>query len=151
MKDEISNNKNKILFKLITILTLLLTIIGKFFSMGWYTVIMICYGIIPIHCILFIKAGKKFAKLENKDKIHYFYYIFMCITTLLYAYTFVDFGDIGGGYTALYKIIKIENLNTDILSEISLICFIASMLLSILLILSINKKSSISKKIKDNP
>lgn len=132
----------KVLFIIITIICLLLTIWGKFLSTGWCTMILIFLPIIPAQLILFTIAGIFFAIMNNKSTSKYIIYVFLCITSLLYAYTFVDYGDIGGAYTALN-----HNLtNANLLSIISTISYISNIILSIILIIKSISKSK--KKIQ---
>lgn len=130
MEGENSKKTHKALFIFITIGCLFLTIIGKLYSMGWFTIICTLFGIIPAQLILFTIAGIFFANMDNKTIGIYIIYIFLCITSLLYSYTFVDFGDMGGSYTAL----NLHILSNDLLNSISIISYISNIVLSIILI-----------------
>lgn len=102
-------------------------------TMGWMTIILIWCMILPIHFILFTKTGIQFAKCKNKTKTSYIYFFVLCITMLLYAFSFVDAGDIGTSQA-------IDFIDTDILSTISFVSFLINIVLIFI----------ISRKVKNN-
>lgn len=122
--------EHRILLIAITIITLLLSLYGKLLTFGWLTIILIWCAILPIHFILFTKAGIKLALVKNKTKSDYIRFFELCITMLLYAFTFVDMGDMSTNAA-------IDFIDENVLSLISLICFFTN----IVLIIKISKKS----------
>lgn len=146
MEKITNNNQNKVynsnykqkakyeaLFITITIITLLLSLYGKLLTFGWMTIMLIMLPIIPVHFILFTISGIQLAKVKNKTKIDYISFFILCITILLYTYTFVDAGDIGSN-KAIYSI------NENILSYISFVCFFINIVLAIVSMVRCSKK-----------
>jgi len=116
--------EHKILFILITIITLLLAIYGKFLTIGWLTVLLIWCQLITVHFILFTIAGIRLAKIKNKQRSDYISFFILCITLLLYTYTFVDAGDIGSSKV-------IDFIDENILVYISFGSFVTNIILSL--------------------
>lgn len=120
--DGKSTSDHQILLIAITIATLFLAMYGKFITIGWLTIILIWSFILPAHFILFTGTGIKLAIRKNKTKGDYIYFFALCITMLLYAFTFVDMGDTSTN-TA------IDFIGENILSKISFISFCTNLVL----------------------
>lgn len=131
--DDKPTSNNQTLLTSITIITLLLAIYGKCITIGWLTVMLIWSFILPIHFIMFTKAGIKLAKIKNKTKMDYIYFFALCITIVLYAFTFVDAGDMSTN-----RAIKFIDIN--VLSNISSTSFFINIILIIIIFIKVRKK-----------
>ena len=122
--DKPKSDKQGILVA-ITIVTLLLALYGKLITMGWMTILLIWSFILPLHFILFTKAGIRLAKKENKMQFDYICFGLLCVTILLYTYTFVDVGDISSSKA-------IDFISEGILSKISAMSFCTNIVLIVI-------------------
>lgn len=126
---EVEKDKEKaehsVAMIIITLATLLLAIFGKLLTMGWMTIIMIMFMILPAHFILFTVTGIKMAFLKNKTQKDYKFFTALCITLLLYTFTFVDVGDTPTGR---------PDYIIEILSIISATAFGANIVLSFIIL-----------------
>lgn len=132
--------EHKFIFIVITIITLLFSLYGKALTMGWITVLLTWLAIMPIHFILFTISGIQLAKVKNKDKFDYISFLVLCATMLLYAYTFVDVGDVQSSKV-------IYSIDEGILFDISFACFLINIFLIIMSIVRCSiKKRKTEKK-----
>ncbi len=127
-KNMFKINIKKAVFITITIVTLILALYGKLLTMGWITIILIWLPIIPSHFLLFTSAGILFSITNNKKILDYVSFFALCVTLLIYAFTFVDIGDMSTN-KAIY------NIAESTLSNISITCLIINVVLCIVLIL----------------
>lgn len=125
--EQIENKAHQKLIISITLITLVFAFIGKITTIGWATVVLTMLLILPIHAILFIVSGLTFANKKNKTKFEYILFIIMCISEILYTYTFVDFGD----YGSPVQLIRFLEPKTS--KTISFSFFIISLLTAIIL------------------
>ncbi len=134
--------KTNIWIILITIVVAVATIYGKIITFGWLTVLGIWFMIMPLHSILFVLVGIFFAGKKEKTMSDYIIYFTICITNLLYAFLFVDVGDMGA--STFFE--NVSNNVINIFSYVSFSCFLISYVLIIFLLCRCNSK----RKIKTN-
>ena len=120
----------------LTIITLFIAGYGKLTTFGWRTIALIATGVLPIHFVLFTVCGIVFAKSKNKVRADYKYFFALCITLILYTFTFRDFGDVEKPMTS--EVIRF--IDNYILPAISIISFCANIVLMIITFKRLGRK-----------
>ena len=121
---DIQKPKYKVAIIIITIVTLLLSIYGKLMTMGWMTVLLIWTGLPIAHFALFTMSGINVANKQNKTIKDYIYFAVLCISLILYTFTFVDVGDIGTNAIT-------TKMDSNILSKICIVSLVVNIFAAI--------------------
>lgn len=116
----------------ITIAALLISLLGKLLTTGLTTFFLCLFMIVPAQFVIFTAAGLYFARVKDKKIIDYIIYALMCITMIMYAYFFVDSGELGDKIT-VFSWAQKETLST--FSEISTNSYAISLILTIILVI----------------
>ena len=130
--------KDKKKFIIITVITALISFYGRLLTAGLLTELLLM-PIILQHFILFIISGIMLSNIKEKDVLDYLLFLILCLTMVVYSYTFVDFE--GNGSVKVIGFIA-EN----VLSIISSVCFIINVITAIISIIRCAFKNA--KKIK---
>ena len=119
--------KDKKKFIIITVITALISFYGRLLTAGLLTELLLM-PIILQHFILFIISGIMLSNIKEKDVLDYLLFLILCLTMVVYSYTFVDFE--GNGSVKVIGFIA-EN----VLSIISSVCFIINVITAIISII----------------
>ncbi len=109
---------------IITIATLLISLYGKLMTIGWMTVLLIWTGLPIAHFALFTMSGINVANKKNKTMKDYIYFAILCISLILFTFTFVDVGDMGTNAIT-------SKINSNILSKICIVSLVVNIFASI--------------------
>ena len=85
----------KILLIAGTVVVFIISLILKICSLGWLSAFMV-FGVFEAQLILMVRASIIFANCKHKRQCDWWLYAIMLATTILYTFTFVDFGEVGG-------------------------------------------------------
>ena len=116
--------KYKVAMIIITIATLLISIYGKLMTIGWMTVLLIWTGLPIAHFALFTMSGINVANKQNKTIKDYIYFAILCISLILFTFTFVDVGDTGTNAIT-------TKINSNILSKICIVSLVVNIFAAI--------------------
>lgn len=130
--------KDKKRFIIITVLIAIIAFYGRLLTAGLLTALLLM-PIVLNHFILFIISGIMLSNIKEKDVLDYLLFLILCLTMVVYSYTFVDFE--GNGSVKVIGFIA-EN----VLSIISSVCFIINVITAIISIIRCAFKNA--KKIK---
>ena len=119
--------KDKKIFIIITVITALISFYGRLLTAGLLTELLLM-PIILQHFVLFIISGIMLSNIKEKDVLDYLFFLILCLTMVVYSYTFVDFE--GNGSVKVIGFIA-EN----VLSIISSVCFIINVITAIISII----------------
>ncbi len=119
--------KDKKIFIILTILTAIIAFYGRLLTAGLLTALLLM-PIVLNHFILFIISGIMLSNIKEKDVLDYLLFLILCLTMVVYSYTFVDFE--GNGSVKVIGFIA-EN----VLSIISSVCFIINVITAIISII----------------
>ncbi len=146
INQNIRQFENKMIMIVMTICVLIISIVGRWYSCGLITLIFtVMCPIFPIHFIAFTIAGVLLSNVKNKSKKDYMYFLTLCISMLIYSFTFVDSGvDTEHGVPDVVIYI-FKGISTEIIKIIKSINKLALLINICFIILSIkrhNKKNS---------
>ena len=119
--------KDKKIFIILTVLTAIIAFYGRLLTAGLLTALLLM-PIVLNHFILFIISGIMLSNIKEKDVLDYLLFLILCLTMVVYSYTFVDFE--GNGSVKVIGFIA-EN----VLSNISSVCFIINVITAIISII----------------
>ncbi len=119
--------KDKKIFIILTVLTAIIAFYGRLLTAGLLTALLLM-PIVLNHFILFIISGIMLSNIKEKDVLDYLFFLILCLTMVVYSYTFVDFE--GNGSVKVIGFIA-EN----VLSIISSVCFIINVITAIISII----------------
>ena len=119
--------KDKKIFIILTVLTAIIAFYGRLLTAGLLTALLLM-PIVLSHFILFIISGIMLSNIKEKDVLDYLLFLILCLTMVVYSYTFVDFE--GNGSVKVIGFIA-EN----VLSIISSVCFIINVITAIISII----------------
>lgn len=119
--------KDKKIFIILTVLTAIIAFYGRLLTAGLLTALLLM-PIVLNHFILFIISGIMLSNIKEKDVLDYLLFLILCLTMIVYSYTFVDFE--GNGSVKVIGFIA-EN----VLSIISSVCFIINVITAIISII----------------
>ncbi|HCC03407.1 MAG TPA: hypothetical protein DEP51_00910 [Clostridiales bacterium] len=119
--------KDKKIFIILTVLTAIIAFYGRLLTAGLLTALLLM-PIVLNHFILFIISGIMLSNIKEKDVLDYLLFLILCLTMVVYSYTFVDFE--GNGSVKVIGFIA-EN----VLSIISSVCFIINVITAIISII----------------
>lgn len=109
-------------------------------NMGWYRIILTWIPIPLVHTIAFLIINIKFANIASNYKFLGKYIIFSSVTYLLTYFLLPDGGD-GGGMYAFFTLVRNDTI-LNVMTYISLICFIVSIVVLFIEYLQLKKYKS---------
>lgn len=119
--------KDKKIFIILTVLTAIIAFYGRLLTAGLLTALLLM-PIVLNHFILFIISGIMLSNIKEKDVLDYLLFLILCLTMVVYSYTFVDFE--GNGSVKV-----IDFISENVLSNISYVCFIINVITAIISII----------------
>ena len=119
--------KDKNVFIIITVITAIISFYGKLLTAGWLTGMFFIPIVVP-HFVLFVVTGVMLSNIKEKDVLDYLFFLILCLTMIVYSYTFVDALDNGGAKAT-------DFISENVLSSISAVCFIINVITAIISII----------------
>lgn len=121
-----NSRKEKRKFIAITAAVFIIAEIGRFSSLGWGLFFT------PWFAVLFLVSCGCFIALTNKQRIDYIVYVLMCISYILWGYTWLDIVDYGDPRNLLTDItglsVQVSSWTNFIVTGICILCEIFSII-----------------------